>query len=230
MRRTLVFAALLASAAFGAGAASALTVPFTEEFTTDVAGWENAANDPLTHEASGGPGDSAHASTLFNYFGFTNPFGGGPVLFRANDSDGASGDAFVGDWIAGDVQEVSVWVYQETPEDLTFFLRVASAFNFPGAVIANETVVSPNTWTELVFPIDPDSPLCIGETVTCAQALASVGNVQIGTSAPAALTGLDEAFLLAIDGVTISNVPEPGAVLLQGAALLSLGLFARRRG
>ena len=44
---------------------------------------------------------ASFASTEFSYLGFTNPFGGGPVIFRAHDSDNASGDAFVGNWSVG---------------------------------------------------------------------------------------------------------------------------------
>ena len=59
--------------------------------------------------------------------------------------------------------------------------------------------------------------------MTCAEALAGVGNVQIGTSAPAALTTLDVPFALAIDKITISNVPEPGTALLAAFGLLGIG-------
>ena len=41
-------AVVAATLVLGAGAASALTVPFTEDFTSTVSGWENAVNNPLT--------------------------------------------------------------------------------------------------------------------------------------------------------------------------------------
>ena len=63
--------------------------------------------------------------------------------------------------------------------------------------------------------------------MTCAQALASVGNLQIGTNAPASLVATNQAFALAIDKVTI--VPEPGTALLAAFGLLGLGAFSRRR-
>ena len=228
MKRLVSYAlgvALVASAS----SASALTVPFTEDFTSNVSGWINTANAPLTFQASGGPDGGSHASTTLNYFGFSSPFGGGPVVFRAHDANNASGDAFVGNWVTGGVQLVSAWVKQDTGVDLTFFLRVATNFNFPGAVIGNTASVPSGVWTQVSWVIDPNDPGCQPETGTCASALASVGNLQIGTSAPSALTSQDVAFALAIDKVTISSVPEPGTALLAAFGLIGLGAFSRRR-
>lgn len=228
MKRMLSFA-LGAALVASASSASALTVPFTEDFASDVSGWINTANAPLTFQATGGPDGGSHASTTLNYFGFSNPFGGGPVVFRAHDNQNASGDAFVGDWVTGGVVLVTAWVKQDTGVDLTFFLRVAGSFNFPGAVIGNTGPVASGAWTQVSWLIDPNDPACQGEGVTCAQALASVGNLQIGTNAPASLVATNQAFALAIDKVSISNVPEPGTALLAAFGLLGLGAFSRRR-
>jgi len=227
-RFTKLAAGLACTLLVGAGA-SATTVPFTENFDVDVSGWEDNVNDPLTFVASGGPDGSSYASAAFNYLGFSSPFGGGPVIFRAGDSDDASGDAFVGDWLADGVGEVSVWVRHDTPEDLTFFLRVATSFNFPGAVIGSEQVVPPNTWTQVFFDIDPSSPLCIGETVTCADALASVGNFQLGTDAPASLVATDFAYTLDVDQASLTPVPEPGTALQLVTGIAGLALLGRKR-
>lgn len=231
MRSNLALAAALA-ALLGAGNASALTAPFTEDFASDASGWEDAGNAPLTWHADGGPDGSSHVSTAFSYFGFSNPFGGGPVIFRASQSDGASGGAFVGDWLAGGVGSVSAWVYHDTGVDLTFFLRVATSFNFPGAVINDDEAVPSGVWTRIEIPIETTVPPCSEEGAPCAEAFVAVGNLQLGTNAPVALTELDESFVIAIDQVSLQTVPEPGTVGTVGASLLGLagaGRRARRR-
>ncbi len=206
--------------------AFALTIPFTEDFATGVSNWEDSVNNPLVAVGAGGPDGGSYATTTFNYFGFSSPFGGGPVIFRGSDSDDASGDAFVGDWIAGGVSLLTVSVRHNAPTALTFFARVASAFNFPGAVIAGTQAVAPDTWTDLTFIIDPANPLCTGESVSCATAFAGVGNLQFGTDAPAALTALDFAYAIDLDKVSITAVPEPAlALLLLGI----LGLVGAER-
>jgi hypothetical protein len=222
-------AAVALALALGAGAASALTVPFTEDFTSNVSGWENSANNPLSFVASGGPDGGSYASGTFNYFNFVGPFGSGPVTFRGQDEDNASGLAFVGDWLTAGVDTVSIWVRQNTSETLGYFLRVAGTANFPGAVINSTTTVAPNTWTQVTFDIDPDSPLCFGEGVTCAQALANVAHLQFGTTAPAALTALNQAFTLDIDKISISAVPEPVTLLMLATGLGGLAWQSRRR-
>lgn len=211
----------------GSGTAMAVTVPSTEDFDADVAGWEDGNSDPLFFEASGGPDAGSYASADFNYFGYSSPFGGGPVVFRANQSDAASGGAFVGDWLTSGVSLVSAWVRHDAPAELNFYMRVASSFNFPGAVIANTLLVAPGQWTQVFWVVDPGSPFCIGETVTCAAALSNVGNFQIGTDAPASLVALDQAFAIDVDKVSV--VPEPGVSTMLGAGLVMLCLTRRSR-
>ena len=227
MRIQIALAALLAATSLGAEKASALTVPFTEHFATNVSGWENFAGAPLTWVASGGPDGSSYAATSFNFFGYTNSFGSGPVLFRANDSDNASGDAFVGNWLAAGVGTLSVWVYHDTPEDLGFFLRVATPTPGMGAVLSNPTLVAPETWTQLFFTITTDPSVCTPEAFPCSAVLPGVVNLQLGTTfPPAGLTSLDQSFVLAIDQVS-TVVPEPGTGLLVGAGLAGLAALGR---
>jgi hypothetical protein len=231
----LVRAATLVLAVVVAERASALTVPYTEHFGTDVAGWtKDSANlMPATFEATGGPDGSSWASVQHNYFGFVEPFpGAGPLVLRANDSNNASGDAFVGNWTAGDVLQVSAWVYQETGVDLTFYLRLTTPAGFPGAVFLNPTTVPTATWTQLFFEIATTTPPCTTESPpmqpsTCPPTLANVGNLQFGTSAPAALVSQDQAFRIGVDQVTIT--PEPGTSALLGTALVALAWRGRRK-
>lgn len=229
MRSKLAVAAAVVATFSMIGSAKALTLGFTEEFATNVSGWENAGSSPLTWQAAGGPDGSSNASTPFNWFGFSNPFGGGPVIFRGASADNASGGAFIGNWLTGGVTTISAWFYQETGETLMPFIRFASSFNFPAAVINGTTPIPTNTWTEVVFDIDPNNPLCFGEGVTCAVALSNVGNVQFGTDAPASLVATDQAYYLAIDKIGINTVPEPATGMMLAAALLGLGAARRRR-
>lgn len=215
-------------ASLGAGVAGATTVPFTEDFTSDVAGWEDPVNDPLTFVPSGGVGGGGHASTTFNFFGFSSPFGGGPVLFRASASDNPSGGAFIGDWLADGVASVTAWFRHDAPEPITPFMRVATSFNFPGAVIAQTQSVAAGVWTQITFDVDPSSPFCIGESVTCTEAFQNVGNLQFGTDVPVALTEQDVAFTFDLDQVSLVPVPEPGTALLFGLGLAGLGWAGRR--
>lgn len=230
MRRSIPILTAAATLLAWAGAASALTVPFTEDFGSDVAGWEDNVNEPLAFQASGGADGSSYAQGTFNFDGFSSSFGGGPVIFRANASDAASGGAFTGDWIAGGVTEIAATVRHDTGEDLEYFLRVATAQNFPGAVLQNvePTVVPSGEWTRVSWEIPPPASLCALEGIPdCQAALSSVGNFQIGTNAPSALTSIDQDFEFGIDQVSI--VPEPGTASLALLGLAGLGALGRGR-
>ena len=206
--------------------AAATTVPFTESFASDVAGWEDAQNAPLEWVASGGSDGGGYASGAFSIT--SNPFGGGPVILRASAADNASGGAFIGDWLADGVGTVTARVRHDAPEDLAFFLRIATAANFPGAVFAGTEAVAANVWTQISFPISPTSPLCTPEGGTCAAALANVGNMQIGTSAPSSLAGNGVSYTIDVDQVSLTPIPEPGTAVLLGLGLAGIAWAGRQ--
>lgn len=210
----------------------AVSVGFTESFETGPAGWEDSINNPVTAVTSGGVDGGGYVSTNFNYFGFTSPFGGdgGPVTFRASFSDNPSGGAFVGDYLTEGVGAIRVAFRHNAPEPITLFMRVATQFNFPGAVIDQLVSAPSDEWTTITFAIDPFSPLCTGESISCAAAFSNVENLQFGTNAPAGLVLDDFAYTLDLDRVEILPIPEPGTALLFGLGLAGLASVRRSIG
>ena len=227
--KSMKIAALAATILMVAGSASALTVGYEESFDFSNFNWNDAINAPATWVPTGGSDGGGFITQEYNYFGYTSPFGGGPVMFRANASAGASGGAFVGDWLSGGVTEVNIRFKHDAPEPLELFMRIATAGNFPGAVIPYFGVAAPGVWNDITFLVDPDSPACIVEGTTCAGALANVGNLQFGTNAPASLVATDQAYNISLDQVSLTIVPEPGTAMLVGAGLLMAGATRRRQ-
>lgn len=217
--------------AFAAVEANATTVPFTEAFDSGVSGWENSVNLPLAYTATGGSDGGGYATGSFNFNGFIPGFGGsGPIVLRASAADSASGGAFLGNWLTDGVGSVSMMVRHDAPEAMQFYLRIATAANSPAGAFFSTQSVAANVWTQVTFPIAPLASFCTdaGPPGACATALAAVGNLQIGTSAPAGLLDDDVAYTFDIDQVSLNPIPEPGTALLFGLGLAGLAAAGRR--
>jgi len=220
--------AALGIAMMSAGA-SGQVQPFTETFETGANGWTDSAFQALATEPTGGPDGSAFASGSFNFKDFqpVPPVGGTVVMIRGSAGNNASGGAFIGDWIASGIDELSVFVRHDAPQPLSYFLRAATPLNFPGGLILAPVPVAPGVWTELTFDISPDNPLFIGEgpDADFATVFGNVGNVQFGIDGTP-LAGLDQEVSFDVDSISI--VPSPGTGVLTLAGLLAAG--RRRRG
>jgi len=204
-------------------AASATTVPFTENFATDHSNWRNFNGSAgLTWVGGGGPDGSSFASGPFNFS--TQTTGATPVIIRGQDTFGTSGGAFFGNWIADGVTQVSLSVRHNAGVPLNFFGRFASPAAFPGAVAVDFAPVPSGVWTTVSFAIDPASPQFISfETSNFNTVFSSIGRVQFGVMVPASLAGVNQVFAFDVDQVAV--VPAPAA----GLGFLGLAAWGGRR-
>ena len=221
-------AALLACAA----PVRAATLPFDEEFSAGDSGWRANNNQvgSLGWSASGGADGGGYVSTSFNFVSSTAG-AQGPVLFRGPAS--ASGGAFVGNWIAQGVAELSFYARTDATVPVNFFARFVWPVGFPGAIAVSFTPVSglpAGEWTKLTFAISASNPQFVSfEGSDFNTVFSSVGTVQIGVAIPTSLAGVDQAIGFSVDDVAIrAAVPEPSAAALSGAAL-GLAILAGRR-
>lgn len=203
--------------------ASAATVPFEESFATGTSNWKNTASANPTYVATGGSDGGGYIQTTF---AFTSTASTTPVLFRGYDGFDASGDAFVGDWIAEDVTKLTAFVRHNAPQPLSFFTRHASSASFPGAVAVDFVPVLPNTWTKIEFDTVASSPQFVSfEGSDFPSVFSNIGNVQIGVSKPSALASDTTLYTYELDQVSI--VPEPASWLLA-LEMAAGGLFWHR--
>lgn len=215
-------ASLLILAATGVSANAGVT-DFTETFNDGAANWLNGADLALSEVASGAKDGSAYVSTTLD-LNAAGPFG--LTIFRGEDSADASGDAFVGDYIAGGITTVSFDVRHNAGQDLDIALRLASPFNFPAIGVQSGGLVASDTWTTLTFDIDPSNPLLVVEPpftpADYASILSDIGNVQISSFRPA---GLSSPLVVDFDLDNVSITPTPSSAVLIGLG----GLVATRR-
>ncbi len=220
MNQTIALALIgLASSVSVAGVSS-----FVEDFNDGASNWADGIGSSLVEVGSGALDGSAYVSTTTD-LNTAGPFG--LTLFRGQDGFDSSGDAFVGDYIAGGITTISFDVRHNAGMDLDIAVRLASSFNFPAIGIQSGTLVSSGVWTTLTFAIDPSNPLLVVEPpftpADYETILSSIGNIQVSSFRPDGLsTPLEVTFDL--DNVTIT--PAPSAVALLGLGGLAMG---RRR-
>jgi hypothetical protein len=204
------------------------TVPFTEDFASGVSNWGDGSGVSLaTFVANGGPDGSAFASSTATAFNFAddNPV----VVFRGQHAFNSSSHAFEGDWLGSGINQFSAYVWHDAPVALDFFVRFATASNFPGTAADDGTQVSPHTWTKLSYDISPSNPFLFpeGPPSFFDATFTSVGNIQIGFSVPVGFGADSNTYTFGLDQPSIASVPEPASWLL--AISFATGLFLRHR-
>lgn len=202
-------------------ASHAVTVPFTEDFSSGDAGFTNDVNAAPIYSATGGPGGSAYIRNDFNFSGTSpSPFPGSPAtsppLFRAGST--SSGGAFVGNWITDGVSQISFDVRHDITGTVDFYARFASPTNFPGATAVSFTPVATNTWQTITIDINPSNPEFVSFSGTNFNTVFSnIGIVQFGIVVPSGLIG--QNVNQNIDLANVNVIPEPASVM----TLLGLG-------
>ena len=199
---------------------------FTETFAGGDANWQSGNFSPLNTFGSGGPDGSAFVSTdaTFQFAADDDPL----TIFRGQASNNASDGAFVGNWIASGVNELSFSVRHDSPLPLSFFARIATPGNFPAAIGLAFAPVFPGQWTDVTIDISETSPQLIyeGPASTFNSVFSSVGNLQIGTSVPTGFGGVPGSFTFDLDNIGVTAVPEPASGFALWA--LTATLLARR--
>ena len=225
----LLSLALLVAAAGAISQSAFATVPYIENFTSDAANWRDGAGAAAAIWApSGGPDGSSHITSTASAFFLEDD--DPVVVFRGQDGFNSSADAFIGNWISSGISQFSVWVRHDATVPLDFFVRFATAGNFPGTAADKGALIAPNTWTKLSYEISPahinEYLFPEGPPSFYNSTFGNLGNIQIWYSVPAGFGTVNQSFNFALDQPSI-QAPEPASVFLA----MSLGAiaFIRRR-
>lgn len=191
------------------------TVPYTENFATDTANWRDRVDAATTYVPGGGPDGSSYITSTASAFFLDDD--ASVVVFRGQDGFNSSADAFVGNWISSGINQFSVWVRHDAPVSLDFFVRFATAGNFPGTAADKGALIAPSTWTKLSYEIAPshinEYLFPEGPPSFYSSTFGNVGNIQIGYSVPVGFGSVNQSFNFALDQPSI-DTPEPSSVFL----------------
>lgn len=215
-------ALVLMTLLFFAASGQALLVPFTEEFTGGSSNWLNGSSSAPTWSATGGVDDGGYISAP----GAITSAGFGTIVFRGNASADASGDAFVGDWLAGGVTTFSAWVRHDAPVALNIFARLDAGAGRAGSSV--DFSVAAGEWFQLNVPI-VDSPSSFQSygAGTFNTVFTSIQNIQLVLSATQDPSTAGQTYTVGLDNVSV--VPEPGTWGLVAFGLAGLVLLRCRR-
>ncbi|MBL4699210.1 MAG: hypothetical protein JKX70_10290 [Phycisphaerales bacterium] len=215
---------LTALAAITASSALADVASFTETFESGTNNWlMGSFVDPIFN-ATGALDGSAYISSSAD-LNSAGPFG--LSVFRGEDNFDASGDAFVGDYLAGGINRLTFDFRHDADIDLGVALRIAGPNNFPGMGIELPGFVAGGEWITLSFDLDFNNPLLTLEGAPTIEffndVMTAVGNIQVSIDRP---DGLTTPLIVNFDLDNVSITPAPSAL-----ALLTLGglMTTRRR-
>lgn len=209
------------------GAVHAVSVlPFTEKFEVSSSSWLNGSSQVPVYSAGGGLGGGGSIFTN----GTIDTSGFGPIIFRGNNAAGASGGAYVGNWLTAGVTEFSAYVWHDGPVALNFYARFDKGAG--SAASSNNFLVAPSTWTQISIPI-LDALGTSGQTFQSYGAagpggfnsiFSDIKNIQIALGAAQDASTHGQTYTVGLDSVSI--VPEPGTGMLL---MLGMGLVASFR-
>ncbi|PCI07226.1 hypothetical protein COB72_10620 [bacterium] len=218
MKTILITTLAAASTLSMAGVAS-----FTETFETGASNWLQGSFTAPGHVASGALDGSAYISSTAD-LNSAGPFG--LSVFRGEDNFDASSDAFVGNYLAGGITQISFDFRHHADVDLEVALRVASSNNFPGLDVELTHAVMGGEWVTLSFDLDFSNPLITLEGPPTLDfynsVMEAVGNLQVSVARP---DGVTTPFIVDFDLDNVALIPTPSSL-----AMLSIGgLLATRR-
>lgn len=227
---TKAFAAFVTCALAASSVSAALTPPIVEDFEDGASGWTSNIFQGATAVASGGWDGGAYISTQYSPVGITPGSEEDTFAVTHRGETGSSEGRFAGNWIADGVTEFSFWFRHNLPSPVNVFARFSPIQRFPGGVAVEFQPVFSNTWTEISFSIDPNSPNFVSfegqpAAVAFPSIFSNLSNIQIGFDVPAAFAGSPQNFTIDVDDIRATPAPA-SAVALLGA----LGVARRRRG
>lgn len=209
--------------ALTAGIANAGVSPFTETFESGANGWLQGSFSAPTYNATGALDGSAFITSTAD-LNSAGPFG--LTIFRGQDDFDASGDAFVGNYLASGINRISFDFRHNAGQDLGIALRVASSNNFPAFAVELDGPVASGEWVTLSFDLSFFNPLLTIEGAPTPDAfnaiMQSIGNIQVSADRP---DGLSTPLVVDFDLDNVAITPAPGAMALLGLG----GLAATRR-
>lgn len=192
-------------------------LPFTESFEVNSSGWVYGTSSAPVWSASGGVDNTAYISAPATVSGS----GFGAIVFRGNDANNASGDAFVGNWLTAGVTAFSAYVRHDADVALKFYARLDAGSGRAGSSV--DFLVAPNVWSLMNFSIvDSASSFQSYGAGTFATVFSAIQNIQIALSVDTVNAG--KTLNVAVDSVSI--IPEPSTA---GLLLVAGGFMAWRR-